>query len=220
MKIIIPTFEKIEWMPPTIYLLEQLADIGHHVVYITIYPDHYFDNRCTNGRIRNVSLYKKNLTLQNRFPYIKGFSGLLFRLDNMVKRLISTKLKRVIDAEMTDDSLLWIVNEMTVMLAGTRFYKGREFIFTIYELHEKKFRLRSVEHAARAAKIVIVPEYCRAHIMQSRYHLQKTPLVLPNKTDIHFLGQCLSGSAQEAVQLLEHHRHSGPKRKRISAVCI
>jgi hypothetical protein len=32
MKIVIPTFEKIEWMPPTIYLLEQLADMEHCIV--------------------------------------------------------------------------------------------------------------------------------------------------------------------------------------------
>lgn len=209
MKIVIPTFERIEWMPPTIYLLEQLADMGHEVVYITVYPDGFFRDRRTDGRIRNVSLWKKDLTLQTRLPYVKGVSGLLMRLDEQVKRLISTRLGKVIDREMSDDALLWVVNEMTVMLAGSQFLKGREYAFTVYELHEKTRKNRCIEKAAKGAKLVVVPEYCRAHIMQSRYGLKKLPVVLPNKTAICFGDGPLSEAAQTAIELLDRHRRSG-----------
>ena len=156
MRIIMPTFERIEWMPPTISLIEALADMGHEVVYITIYPDHFFDSRRTDGRIRNVSLWKKDLTLQYRLPYIRGVSGILLRVDNGVKKLVCKRLAKTIDGLMDENSLLWVVNEMTVMLAGSRFLKGRAYAFTVYELHEKNRKNRCIENAARMAKVVVV----------------------------------------------------------------
>lgn len=204
-----PTFERIEWMPPTIYLIETLADMGHEVVYITVYPDSFFEGRRTDGRVRNVSLCGKDLTLQYRLPRIKGVSGLLWRFDKLVKRLVSIRLGKVIDSEMEKNALLWVVNEMTVMLAGSRFLKGREYAFTIYELHEKNRKGRCIEKAAQMAKTVVVPEYCRAHIMQSRYGLKKTPLVLPNKTEIRIGDAPLSQKAQKAVDLLDMRQEQG-----------
>lgn len=203
MRIIIPTFERIEWMPPTIFMIESLAAKGHEIIYITIYPDDFFAKRPRNINIQNVSLCKKDKTLQYRLPYIKGVSGLLLRVDNAVKRMVSRRLRKVIDSLTTEDSLLWVVNEMTVMLAGTKFLKNREYAFTIYELHEKIWKNRRIEKAAQNAKTVVVPEYCRAHIMQSRYHLKKTPIVLPNKTNIHFGNEPLSPEATKAIQRLD-----------------
>lgn len=209
MNIIMPTFERIEWMPPTIYLMETLADMGHTVTYITVYPDRFFAERRTDGRIRNVSLWEKDLSLQNRIPYIKGVSGLLWRVDKLVKRLVCARLKKTVDSLMTGDSLLWVVNEMTVMLGGTAFLKNREYAFTVYELHEKNRKSRCIERAAQGAKVVVVPEYCRAHIMQSRYNLKKTPLVLPNKTQIAGVDGPLPEAAVKAVELLKQRREQG-----------
>lgn len=209
MNIIMPTFERIEWMPPTIYLIETLADMGHTVTYITVYPDNFFQGRRTDGRIRNVSLWKKDLSLQYRIPYVKGLSGLLWRLDKGVKKLVCTRLKKTVSKLMGEDCLLWVVNEMTVLLAGTRFLKGREYAFTVYELHEKSRKTRAVEKAARGAKVTVVPEYCRAHIMQSRYGLKAPPLVLPNKTQIDDSGVALTEQARQAIEVLEQRRTQG-----------
>ena len=211
MKIIMPTFERIEWMPPTISLIETLADMGHEVVYITIYPDSFFDKRREDDRIRNVSLWKKDLSLQDRIPYIKGVSGVLFRFDKLVKKLVCRRLGRTIDSLMDENSLLWVVNEMTVLLGGAGFLRKRKYAFTVYELHEKTWKCRSIEKAAKGAQVVVVPEYCRAHIMQSRYRLQKTPLVMPNKTNIRVTDEKLPEQAQAAVALLEQRRAEGKK---------
>jgi glycosyltransferase involved in cell wall biosynthesis len=204
-----PTFERIEWMPPTISLIETLADMGHEVVYITVYPDGFFEGRRQDNRIRNVSLWKKDLTLQDRIRYIRGISGALFRLDVAVKKLVCNRLGKVIKELLDENSLLWVVNEMTVMLAGSRFLKGKNYAFTVYELHENCYKARHIRRASQMAKVTVVPEYCRAHIMQSRYGLKKTPIVLPNKTDIKVADAPLSVDAQAAVDLLQQRQREG-----------
>lgn len=207
MRIIIPTFERIEWMPPTISMIETLVEMGHEVIYITIYPDDFFAAKGIPN-IRNISLCKKNLEVQGLLPYTKGVSGLLFRVDNLVKRMVSFRLKGVVDALYDENSLLWVVNEMTVLLGGTSFLKGKKYAFTIYELHERTGKNRCIEVAAKNAVVVAVPEYCRAHIVQSRYALKKTPVVLPNKTTIRFDGQ-LSDEGQAAIAKLEQRKQQG-----------
>ena len=71
--------------------------------------------------------------------------------------------------------------------------------FLVYELHEDRHYARNIKNAAKNAEIVIVPEYCRSHIMQSRYNLKKRPMVLPNKSDIDFEGL----QVQEDDKILE-----------------
>jgi len=189
-------------------MIESLAEMGHDIVYLTVYPDTFFEKNKYRERIRNVSLCSRDLTLQYRIPYKKVISGLLLRLDWLVKKMVSLRLNRVISSLMDDDSLLWVVNEMTVLLGGTRFLKNRSYAFTIYELHEKTFKNRSIERAAKHAKVTIVPEYCRGHIMKSRYRLEKDPLVLPNKTEIE-QAETLSQKANEAIGKLESLRKDG-----------
>ena len=208
MRIVIPTFERIEWMPPTISLIEALAEMGHEVTYISVYPDSFFEKNKYSDRIRNVSLCARDLTLQYRIPYKKYVSGALWRIDWFVKKLVSLRLKKVVASLTDESSLLWVVNEMTVMLAGTRFLKNKEYAFTIYELHEKTRKNRSIENAAKHAKITIVPEYCRAHIMKARYQLEKTPIVLPNKTEIEPV-EVLSPKAKETIGFLKSLREKG-----------
>lgn len=131
MKYIIPTFEKIEWMPPTITLIQKLANQGNEVVYITLFPDTYFSGYRGDGSIRNLSLCGKNISLNDRHRYVKGISGILFRIDNMIKRVIATRLSKAIESEETDSSILWVVNEMTVLFAGTHFL-NRQKIYIHY----------------------------------------------------------------------------------------
>lgn len=202
MRIIMPTFEEIKWMPPTIYLIQTLAEHGHEVYYITVYPDRYWRDGAFCGRIHNIPLASKDYSLQHRIKYIKGVSGMLMRIDTVVKQVISRKLRRVISSLVDDNSILWIVNEMTVMLAGASFLKGYKYLFTIYELHEKN---RLIRIAARNAYKVIVPEYCRAHIMRVKMGLKEVPMVLPNKTEIRMTDN-LSQKAIDAIVKLEEFK--------------
>lgn len=210
MKIIIPAFERLEWMPPTIELLRKLNSNGIRVVYISIYP-------CEFGKTLNleyvefISLVKQNLELLDKYRYVKYVSGILFRLDNLVKKIISIKLNKVIDKIISEEDILWVVNEMTVLLAGHSFIKDRKYIFTCYELHEKNYANRHIEWAAKNANKTVVPEYCRAHIMKSRYAMKSTPIVLPNRSELNLDGFLPSDEAKRNIEKLDKIHADGKK---------
>lgn len=209
MRIIMPTLEPLEWMPPTINLIKKLSALGHEVVCITLFPSNYLENLNISG-VTNIALAKKDCTITNRIPYIRGISGIFYRIDKIIKSIIAHKLGKIVNRELSKGGFLWVVNEMTVMLAGTNFLKNKRFAFIVYELHEKKFYARNIQKAAKLADIVIVPEYNRAHIMQSRYKLRKTPYVLPNKSDIQ-LEKDIPDDAAEAIKLIEEKKSEGKK---------
>ena len=181
-----PTFEKIEWMPPTITLINELARMGHSVKYITIYPDEYYKNFNQNN-VKNISLFHKNIELLKFGKNKRLICGVLARIDILIKKIISHKLKYVIARHMSVEDVLWVVNELTVMYAGSSFlkkYKDR-YIFTIYELHTNSIESRHIRKASQNALINVVPEYNRAHLQKYYFDLSDLPLVLPNKPTGH-----------------------------------
>ena len=211
MRIIMPTFERIEWMPPTIDLLKRLNDMGHEVVCITIFPCDYL-KKLQLKNVRNKYLYKKEISLQRKIKYIKGISGVLFRIDTLIKRYFARRLSKIIKEELHKGGYLWVVNEMTVILAGCKFLKEiKHYTFTIYELHEDTFANRNIRRAAQSAEIVVVPEYCRAHIMKCRYHLKKLPIILPNKSEIVPYKGNLPETAKNAIEVIKRKKAEGKK---------
>lgn len=186
MNILMPTFEKIEWMPPTITLIKELTKMGHHVTYITIYPDDYYIN-FDQKNVKNISIFKKNIELLKFGKNRRIVSGILARIDILIKKIISHRVGKVIEKNLTSEDVLWVVNELTVMYAGSAFlrkYKGR-YIFTIYELHASNIKNRNIKKAAQMALVNVVPEYNRAHIQKYYFELSDLPLVLPNKPTEH-----------------------------------
>ncbi len=211
MRIVMPTFERIEWMPPTIDLLRKLDAMGHEVVCITIFPSEYLA-KLSLKNVKNVYLHSREVSLQKKIKYRKGISGLLFRADILIKKLFARKLSKTIRRELAKGGYLWIVNEMTVMLSGSRFLKQfKHYAFTMYELHEDIFANRHIKRAARGADIVVVPEYCRAHITKSRFYLKRLPIILPNKSEIVPYNGELSEEAQKAVKMMEEKRAEGKR---------
>lgn len=183
MKIIIPTFERIEWMPPTITMLKELNKIGYEILVINLFPSKYLEELNLNN-VRQLSLASRERSLQKRIKYIKGVSGFLYRLDLIYKKIIARRLKSVLKSSYKQGDILWVVNEMTVILGGISWLKKYKYLFTIYELHKPNYQNRNIIKAAQYAKKVIVPEYCRAHIMKFWYNLNRVPLIIPNKSDI------------------------------------
>lgn len=184
MRIIIPSFEEIKLMPPTITLFHVLAEMGYEVIYLTIFPDEYAPN-FKEENITNVSLADRNYTIKHniRVPDVYGLRGIVFRIDNLIKSFFAHRLENWLAHNLRKDDLLWIVNEMTPILAGSSFtkkYKG-QYIFTIYELHNANRATRNIRRAARNAKVTVVPEYNRAHMQKYFFNLERLPLVLPNK---------------------------------------
>lgn len=184
MRIIIPTFEEIKLMPPTITLFKVLAEMGYEVLYVTIFPDEYASN-FSNSKIANESLFKRSYTLNHNFkiPNVRGIRGMAYRIDNIIKSLCAHRLAVWLSMNLKNDDLLWVVNEMTPMLAGSSFtqkYNNR-FIFTIYELHNSKWSTRHIKKTAKNAKLTVVPEYNRAHMQKYFFGLKRLPMILPNK---------------------------------------
>ncbi|MCC8036628.1 MAG: hypothetical protein LIP02_00600, partial [Bacteroidales bacterium] len=170
MRIIMPTFERIKWMPPTITLINLLAKMGYEIIYVTIYPDDYYPNFDCK-RITNKYLCKKERFFQQKLKYSHNLERIGFRLDNITKLFFGHRLSRWLKNNLRKEDILWIVNEMTPLFAGWRFsrkYKGR-FIFSIYELHSKCFSTRHVWKTARNAAVVVEAEYNRAHIAKCWY---------------------------------------------------
>lgn len=184
MRIIIPSFEEIKLMPPTITLFHILAKMGHEVVYITIFPDDYATN-FQGENITNIPLISRNYTIRHniRIPDIYGIRGIAFRIDNIIKSFFAHRLGHWLAKNLKKNDLLWVVNEMTPLLAGssfTRKYKNK-YIFTIYELHNATWSTRNIKRTAQNAKITVVPEYNRAHMQKYFFNLNRLPLILPNK---------------------------------------
>ncbi len=213
MRIIIPTFEEIKLMPPTITLFYILSEMGYEVVYLTIFPDEYESN-FIGKNIKNTSLVSKNYTLK-RWGYtgIPGVRGLLFRIDNVIKSLFAHRLSAWLSKNLKEDDLLWVVNEMTPILAGSSFakkYKDR-YIFTIYELHNANWTTRNIKNTAKNAKITVVPEYNRAHMQKYFFGMKKLPLILPNKSIDVLSGKDLLIENESIRNKIQEIKSSGKK---------
>ncbi|MBQ7170768.1 MAG: glycosyltransferase [Clostridia bacterium] len=203
-----PSFEPLEWMPPTINLLKKLDAAGHEVVFITIFPCEYL-KKMNLSRASNVSLCSRRISFQDKVKYTPVLSGFLYRVDTMIKKSIARRLRNVIDEELNKGGKLWIVNEMTVLLAGAHCIKNHEFAFLIYELHEDLFYARNIKKVAQKASAVVVPDYFRAHIMKSRYNLKQLPFVLPNRSDIDFEKMFETERNKKAIEQIKLSKAEG-----------
>ena len=184
-RIIMPTFEKIQWMPPTITLINTLVELGYDIAYITIYPDDYYKNFDTE-HVTNLYIFSKNIEILKYFKN-RIFRSMVFRIENFIKKFFAHFIGKKLNDVLKKDDILWVVNELTVIYAGGRFlrkYKDN-FIFTMYELHSSKFSTRNIKKAAQYSSINVVPEYNRSHMQKLFFHLDKLPMVLPNKPEGH-----------------------------------
>ncbi|SCH97422.1 glycosyltransferase [uncultured Bacteroides sp.] len=212
MRIIMPTFEEMKWMPPTISLIEQLAIMGHEVVYVTICPDEYYPH-FDQKRVKNVALYSKKISTIDAVPNIRLIKSVAFRIDNILKSVFGRRLDSWLEKNLAKDDLLWIVNEMTTLFGGSSFankYKDN-YIFTIYELHENERRWKHAKVVAQNASVVVVPEYNRAHIQKSYWSLRNVPFVLPNKPLVHPRTKNIPSCEQSAIEKLESLKKEGKK---------
>lgn len=214
MRIIIPSFEEIKLMPPTITLFKILAEMGHEVYYITIFPDEFYEN-FNNSNIINVPLYKKNFLISHKYniPNIIGIRGIFYRIDVLLKKIFAKKLGKILNKLITDRDLLWIVNEMTPIIAGSSFIKKYEnkYIFTIYELHYNKLSNKNIKKTAQKAKFCIVPEYNRAHMQQYFFNLNHTPYILPNKPLVEHIEVNLPEELAPIIKKVKDLKDSGKK---------
>lgn len=210
-RVVIPTFEVIKWMPPTITLINTLVDLGYDIVYITIYPDEYCEN-FDKAHVANIAIFPKNIEI---LKYVKNrlLASIAFRIDVIVKKIISHFVGATINKILEKDDILWVVNELTVIYAGAHFlkkYKDR-YIFTMYELHPSGFVSRNIKKAANYASVNVVPEYNRAHMQKLFFKLRQCPLVLPNKPENHPRQKNMKIGIADVESKLQSIKKSGKK---------
>lgn len=100
---------------------------------------------------------------------------------------ISHQIWNSIDKYYNDDSIIWVVSDVTIKYLGKQIYE-RRYILHLLELSENlvyypKFpMLRMNKHRlGMSALAIVVPEYNRAHITKAWWGLSELPFVLPNK---------------------------------------
>lgn len=210
-RIIIPTFEEMKWMPPTITLINMLVELGYDILYITIYPDEYYDN-FDKAHVTNVSIFHKDIQIL-KYAKTRILKSIAFRIDVLIKKIIAHFTGNVINKTLKKDDILWVVNELTVIYGGAHFlkrYKGR-YIFTIYELHLPGFFSRNIKKAAKYAAVNVVPEYNRSHMQKHFFKLKERPLVLPNKPGNHPEQKNLDVGIEEVDHKLKAIKEAGKK---------
>lgn len=159
-------------LPPVISLVNILNENGHDVCLITEGdPD----------QIREVIPPDVKLSIIN----IKSSGGPISATKNFFQR--KKDLKNIVSQLMINNDLLWTTTDLTAREIGSDLLKYNH-VMQLMELiediplfpYQSKIKA-NLKKYAKNAKAVVVPEYNRAHILQTWWGLEKTPFVLPNK---------------------------------------
>lgn len=171
MKIIIVQAGDILKSPPTINLINVLKKMKIDTVVIS-----------TETKWLDSSNYIKKEEID--FNYEGS--------DSAVRKLVSipelrSKFWNKIDSNYDQDSVIWVVSNITLKFLGNRVKKYR-YILHFLELSDSltyykklKYPRLNAETICNSALCVVVPEYNRAHIMQANWNLNHTPMIFSNK---------------------------------------
>lgn len=114
------------------------------------------------------------------------------KIKNPIKKLLilpflSKKLWFLINKYYNEDSILWVVTDVTIKYLGNKLI-SKNYILHLMELSEDLYYYHKIpffkmdkEKIGNNALAIIVPEYNRAHIIKALWNLKNIPLVLPNK---------------------------------------
>lgn len=174
-KVILIQIDSIIGYPPTLSLISELSKIGCNLTVIST---------CVNDILKELVPNCVNfIKVGEEYTYKKGA---LKKLLNLV--LLRKKLWNIIDQLYDDDTILWVMSNISVKHLGGRLV-NYNYNLHLFELVEKiyyfnnKFELDlDLKKLAHNAKNVIVCEYNRAQITQVWLRLDKLPLVISNKS--------------------------------------
>ena len=109
---------------------------------------------------------------------------------------------------MKKNDLLWTTTDLTVREIGKDLLKYKH-VMQLMELIEdiplfpyQNLFKSNLKKYARVAYAVVVPEYNRAHILQTWWGLEKTPYILPNKQSYHTEINSNDTDLDETIKLL------------------
>ena len=164
-------------LPPIMTIMDALLELGHHVIVV------YQEKDKNVGKFESLYV-NKDVELIHFAPIPQG-DDIKSKLFRYYRRdiLFKKEVAKLLDS--TNYDILWIIHEFTAILLSA-VLKGREYVMSIYELRDTEMNiLDGMRPAARDAKVVVVPEYNRAHMLRHWMGLKATPMVLPNKPFYH-----------------------------------
>lgn len=157
-----------QYFPPCLSQVLCLNDLGVDIEVYHGKNSEFIDSLFDQRNIKHFT-FEKDRQSKNKVDQV--FNFLTF----------SREIKRI-QKEIPDDNILWIGNLETAMTMDKRSLSNRKFILNVLELYnEGTIYDRYLKKMAAKADILICCEKHRAAIMQSRYSLKQTPVVMPNK---------------------------------------
>lgn len=179
MKIILVYLGDVLNCPPAMSLVNSFNKLDKEISFIC-YPSNdkqFVEFEKSNTNVKFIKLGESNTK------------------SNVVKKIIlflkyRILLKRLIDQEYDNDSIIWVLSNGTLKYFGKYLYKYN-YLLHLLELTEKLYLIESkhmlplsIEYARKALAIVEC-EYNRAHITKAWWNLSELPFVLQNKPFNH-----------------------------------
>lgn len=180
MKFLIYNYLDLDELPPAITLLKILLEQGHEVKYISAYDNsEYADILKGNIEFRSVLPMKKGENIVEGDSLLKK----IYRTCQYIYRARKIKYSGYsIKKNYKDDMQLWILHGYTASQLGKRLF-NYSYWLTWYELEHSIFQRKNnfIKKMLVNAQKVIVPEYCRAHILNATLKLKEFPHIISNK---------------------------------------
>ncbi len=179
MDIIVIQPEGLHQYPLTISLLISLSK-NHKVILVS-----KSDNSAYNDFLK-----EHNIELIYNIDKIRLRFGILPAL--IERKWNNLKLWNTVCKRLKRDTLVWSTSEKSVHLFGSKLLNVNH-IMQLMELIESTTVKESdffggttnLAKIAKHAKVTVVPEYNRSHLMKLWWNLDKTPFILPNKLTLH-----------------------------------
>lgn len=212
MKITVITSEKLAEFPPAITLLQCLDKLGHTINFLSPYKDTYFESMLLAAAEHGYILQKVPQWME-KYHNHRLMASAAFHSEKLLRKLCLRMLSKRFSKQIQMSDVVWVLNENTTFLGGKGFTRQLgDFLQTMYELHIKnKKNPQLYEFVSQRALLMVVPEYCRAHIVKAFYGLSEMPAIIPNKPLEHPRKKNLPISDPEIAEKIDQLKRNGKK---------
>jgi glycosyltransferase involved in cell wall biosynthesis len=186
MKICAVCFVELEALPPVISVIDELLRQRHQVTVITMCKDKYSDYFKDNKNVTFKYLYVTEIVKPKWIRKNRYFEYAWSILFPKLRARRAQKVYKLLESSTNDFDFVWVMHEETARMMGRRLLHQRiQYVLTIFELDLCVHKSVFLPHVAMQALAVVVPEYCRAHILYAIWRLKHLPKILPNKPSKH-----------------------------------
>lgn len=173
MEILIVLKGAVEDLPPVMNVARLAAHIG---VPVRIVASSCAESVATIFERENIEL----TVIQEERDVSRTRIGKLFYW-----REFRAQVERILKSEQDKRCVLWVASGDTAMAIGG-ILRNYSYVLQLHEIYDQNVVYKNaLKRYARNALAVVVPEVCRAGIVQAWYGLSRMPFVLPNKSFDH-----------------------------------